>query len=210
MRQFDHDSRLAASSSPDLGIVIGRPKRNRDWRTRRLEPILTERPTQRALMLMADLEEAETGDHGRARGWLARAIYAPRDPVWTADGVVLEEWAPVSPVTGKLDAVEWKVPVAEIEGPKIEIDKSEVRALPPAAPAAAPAATKVPAPAGSDSSATSIAEETVMSWPPRGTLAPKAASQEPPKPAVLIQPPHPDDPGVRAGDESEERRSPAL
>ena len=95
-----------------------------------LTPILTQRPTQKALILMAELEEAETGDRGRAREWLARAVRAPRDPAWTADGVVLEEWAPVSPVSGKLDAVEWKLPVAEIEGPRIEIDKAELAALP--------------------------------------------------------------------------------
>jgi HemY protein len=98
-----------------------------------LMPLLTERPTQKALLLMADLEEAESGDLGRARGWQARAVYAPRDPAWTADGVVLEEWAPISPVTGNLDAVEWKVPVAEIEGPRMEIDAADLRPLPPVA-----------------------------------------------------------------------------
>ena len=96
-----------------------------------LAPLITERPTQNALILMAELEEAETGDRGRAREWLARAVRAPRDPAWTADGVVLEEWAPVSPVTGKLDAVEWKVPLAEIEGPRLDIEKSELAPSPP-------------------------------------------------------------------------------
>ncbi len=95
-----------------------------------LTPLVTTRPTQRALMLMAALEEAESGDSGRARGWQARAVYAPRDPAWTADGMVLEEWAPISPTTGVLDAVEWKVPVAELEGPKLEIDAAEL--APPA------------------------------------------------------------------------------
>ncbi len=42
----------------------------------------------------------------------ARAVRAPRDPAWTADGIVSDEWEPMSPVTGKLDAFEWKVPVA--------------------------------------------------------------------------------------------------
>ena len=41
----------------------------------------------------------------------ARA-HAPRDPAWTADGFVSERWLPVSPVTGRLDAFEWKVPLA--------------------------------------------------------------------------------------------------
>ncbi len=99
-----------------------------------LAPLLTNRPTQKALILMAELEEAESGDRGRARGWLARAVYAPRDPAWTAEGIVLDGWAPVSPVSGRLDAVEWKVPVAELEGPQAAIDAAELRALTPAAP----------------------------------------------------------------------------
>lgn len=95
-----------------------------------LMPVITTRPTRNALILLAEIEEAETGDLGRAREWLARAVRAPRDPAWTADGIVLERWAPVSPVSGRLDAVEWKIPVEEIEGPRIEIDEAEVRAEP--------------------------------------------------------------------------------
>ena len=110
-----------------------------------LTPLVMERPTQKAFFLMAELEEAESGDSGRARGWIARAAYAPRDPVWTADGVVLEEWAPVSPATGALDAVEWKVPVAELEGPRIEI---EAEALAPPEPAPADAAADTDGPSG--------------------------------------------------------------
>lgn len=68
-------------------------------------------------LLLADIEEAETGDQGRVRHWLAQAVRAPRDPAWTADGYVSEQWAPVSPVSGRLDAFEWKVPVEQIAGP---------------------------------------------------------------------------------------------
>ncbi len=107
-----------------------------------LLPVITERPTRNALILMAELEEAESGDMGRARGWQARAVYAPRDPAWTADGVVLEAWAPLSPVTGALDAVEWKVPVAELERPRIEIDAADLRPAP--LPLAAPEAGAEP------------------------------------------------------------------
>ena len=64
---------------------------------------------------MARIEAEEHGDKGRVREWLARAVNAPRDPAWTADGVVAEKWMPASPVTGALDAFEWRVPVAEIE-----------------------------------------------------------------------------------------------
>jgi HemY protein len=77
-----------------------------------LEP-LGAAPTQRVAMLMAELEELE-GDTGRAREWMARALNAALDPAWTADGIVSDRWLPVSPVTGRLDAFQWKVPVAEL------------------------------------------------------------------------------------------------
>nr|PZN86289.1 MAG: heme biosynthesis protein HemY [Pseudomonadota bacterium] len=85
----------------------------RDWATARhaLQPLLNNAPTQRACMLMARIEAEQHGDRGRVREWLARAVSAPRDPAWTADGVVSEKWAPTSPVTGALDAFQWRVPV---------------------------------------------------------------------------------------------------
>jgi HemY protein len=93
-----------------------------------LTPVLTSRPTRKALILMAELVESETDDRGQAREWLARAVNAPRDPVWTADGIILEGWAPVSPVTGRIDTVEWKAPVAELEPPHLAIDAAELKA----------------------------------------------------------------------------------
>ncbi len=80
-----------------------------------LAPYLEDGVTRRIASLMARIEAEEHGDKGRVREWLARAINAPRDPAWTADGVVAERWMPVSPVTGALDAFEWRVPVAELE-----------------------------------------------------------------------------------------------
>jgi HemY protein len=47
---------------------------------------------------------------------MARALRAARDPAWTADGFVSDRWLPVSPVTGRLDAFQWKVPLAELGG----------------------------------------------------------------------------------------------
>ena len=92
-----------------------------------LTPVLTQRPTQAALFVMANLVESETGDQGRARDWMARAVRAPRDPAWTVDGMILEHWAPASPVTGRIDTVEWKVPVAELEGPHLRIDAEDLK-----------------------------------------------------------------------------------
>ncbi len=83
------------------------------------EGVLRRAPRESAYLLLADIEEAQTGDQGRVRQWLSRAVKAPRDPAWTADGYVSDRWAPASPVTGKLDAFEWKVPVEQI-GPVID------------------------------------------------------------------------------------------
>ena len=73
-------------------------------------------------LLLADIEEAETGDQGKIRHWLGRAVRAARDPAWVADGVVSEHWQPISPSTGRLDAFEWRVP-AEKLGQLIEQDE---------------------------------------------------------------------------------------
>jgi HemY protein len=86
-------------------------------------------PTQRVAVMMAELEEAEHGDVGRAREWMARAVHAQRDPAWTAEGFVSERWLPVSPVTHRLDAFEWRVPVAELAAPRAE---ATAEAEPPA------------------------------------------------------------------------------
>ena len=86
-----------------------------------LAPLLV-MPTQRVAMLMAELEETEHGDEGRAREWMTRAVHARRDPAWTADGLISDRWMPVSPVTGRLDAFQWKDPLAELGGAVVEDD----------------------------------------------------------------------------------------
>ena len=71
-------------------------------------------PSQAVCLLMAEIEEGQSGDKGKSRDWLNRAVHAPRDPVWTADGITADEWEPLSPVTGKLDAFEWRVPTSTV------------------------------------------------------------------------------------------------
>jgi HemY protein len=89
-----------------------------DWPLARsaIEPF-AEDASQGVASLMAEIEEGQNGDQGKAREWLARAVRAPRDPSWTADGIVSDEWEPLSPVTGRLDAFEWKVPVTAASRP---------------------------------------------------------------------------------------------
>jgi HemY protein len=78
-----------------------------------LAPFL-DAPTQRVAMLMAEIERIEHGDSGKARAWTLRAVRALHDPVWTADGYVSERWRPVSPVSGRLDAFRWQMPLSAL------------------------------------------------------------------------------------------------
>jgi HemY protein len=107
-------------------------------------------PTRRVAALMAEIEDSE-GDVGRAREWMARAMRAAPDPVWTADGAISEHWLPVSPVSGRLDAFEWKAPMAEIgvQRPLIEPDElvpkaAVVPVIEKSSPPVAPAETAPP------------------------------------------------------------------
>ena len=79
-----------------------------------IDPLSASHPTVRTCLIMAELEEAEHGNEGLIKEWLARASRAPRDPLWIADGVMSDHWVPVSPVTGRLDAFLWMMPVEAI------------------------------------------------------------------------------------------------
>ncbi len=91
----------------------------REFETARktLDPLLQEgRPTVRVCLLMAELARVEAGSSAGAREWLARAVHAPRDKAWIADGVVSDRWSPISPVSGHLDAFRWETPPELISG----------------------------------------------------------------------------------------------
>jgi HemY protein len=118
------------------------------------EAAIRMQPREGAYLLLADIEEAETGDQGRVRQLLAKAVRAPRDPAWVADGYVSDRWAPCSPVTGKLDAFEWRAPVERLgqlieQEPEAEKEPSipPVLAVIAATERAAPTAPKEAAPA---------------------------------------------------------------
>jgi HemY protein len=67
--------------------------------------------TQRVCLLMAEIEEQAGGETTAVRGWMARALRAKRDSAWVADGYVSSTWEPVSPLSGRVDAFEWRVPL---------------------------------------------------------------------------------------------------
>jgi HemY protein len=190
-----------------------------------LAPLLVA-PTQRVAVLMAEIEERQHGDEGRAREWMARAVRAWRDPAWTADGIVSDRWIPVSPVTGRLDAFEWKVPLAQFghgAGPVIEGRGSAVIERPepertPAKPKDLPQSDTrpvEPAPAPAPAAAPSGIVRTQTTCRPEAAPA-VAASREPTSPPRAIEraPPlahMPDDPGLepeRAAAPEPERAAP--
>jgi HemY protein len=129
---------------------------------------------------MADIEEADTGDQGRIRQWLARAVRAKRDPVWVADGVVSERWAPMSPVTGRLDAFEWKTP---LERP-LHLVEHDRDALPDAGPVLLP---QVPVTARSAID-TETDEEAVIVEPMPGHAIDRLIDADKPAPAAANAP----------------------
>jgi HemY protein len=124
----------------------------REWSTARaaLLPLLDHRLTQRVCTLMARIESGETANTGKVREWLARAVNAPRDPAWTADGVVSNAWAPLSPVKGTLDAFEWRIPVEHTDQPEGAVLTAQIEEL-VALGAPMAAATPVSTPASQQS-----------------------------------------------------------
>ncbi len=110
-----HLARLSPNhAEAQIALAIGAIEA-REWDEARaaLEPLIADRLTPRVCTLMARIEGEENSDAGRVREWLARAVTAQRDPAWTADGVVSDRWSPMSPVTGALDAFQWRQPAVE-------------------------------------------------------------------------------------------------
>jgi HemY protein len=144
--------------------------------------------TRRVALLMAELERAERNDEGRAREWMARALHAAPDPQWTADGHVTDRWHPVSPVTGRLDAFEWRVPLTGmVAAPVIEPESPRIAAVeaPPKEAASDAAQTSEPAP------------------PAPGQTRPRAGRPQPKAEPVIPLVHAPDDPGPEAVENNE-------
>lgn len=154
-------------------------------------------PSQRVAMLMAELEEKEHGDEGRAREWMTRAVRAKPDPAWTADGSRSDRWMPVSPVTGRLDAFQWKDPIADLDADEAVIEHVHERELrevnapaPPAPRASAPVSDfKPPEPKPVDVAPVVSAPASVA--PIGRGLARAAPAAAPVVPLIPV----PDDPG---------------
>jgi HemY protein len=161
-------------------------------------------PTESTFLLLADIEEADTSDEGRIRYWMAQALRSPRDPAWTADGVTSPVWLPVSPVSGRLDAFEWKAPPSPLSATEDGHLNAEeaIRSLPPVSPMlpvqhATPVAPE-PTPAKEPPAAPEAERDATIRIPerkePTALSANREETEEPPDP-FFGRPP--DDPGVR-------------
>jgi HemY protein len=76
-----------------------------------------ETPTTRSLALMAAVERGQGAPEAEVRGWLARAIDAPRGPQWICDkcGHMHPVWIPVCDGCGAFDTLAWTSPPHEQE-----------------------------------------------------------------------------------------------
>lgn len=161
------------------------------------EAAIRMQPREGAFLLLADIEEAETGDQGKVRQWLARAVRAPRDPAWVADGYISERWAPASPVTGRIDAFEWRVPVERL-GPTIDsglqLDEGGVAgALAPPKSSEALETAAEPKAVEAEPVPTAATKSPPVETP---ASASPSVREEAEAPADVITPRLPDDPGV--------------
>ncbi|PRY20739.1 HemY protein [Aliiruegeria haliotis] len=77
-------------------------------------------PTARSLSIMAAIERGEGADDAVVRGWLTRAVTAPRGPQWVCDNCQKTEptWQPVCSHCGGFDTLAWKeLPKSELSLP---------------------------------------------------------------------------------------------
>ena len=68
-------------------------------------------PTARSLAIMAAIERGSGADDAVVKGWLARALTAPRGPQWVCDNCQKAHatWDPVCSGCGSLDTFSWRV-----------------------------------------------------------------------------------------------------
>lgn len=81
---------------------------------RALGDLIDKDPNARVLTIMAAIERGEGADDAAVKGWLAKALTAPRGPQWVCDSCqnIHAEWAPVCENCQSFDTLTWKTPPA--------------------------------------------------------------------------------------------------
>ena len=69
-------------------------------------------PDARTLTIMAAIERGEGSPDAVVKGWLARAVSAPRGPQWVCDNCqhIHADWAPTCENCGAFDSLSWRAP----------------------------------------------------------------------------------------------------
>jgi HemY protein len=203
LKRVKHLASLTPSDIEGQIAVANAAIEAHEWQEARnaLEPYLDDRPSARICTLMARIEAGELGDRGREREWLARALRAPRDRAWIADGYVSDRWLPVSPVTGAVDAFEWKAPVDAIGRGDSTLVIEERPEPPMREIAAAPKALAAAEPVRPEE--VRVEEVHAEAAPPSIKKETPARPEERRKPALFVPDRPPDDPGVAQADTEE-------
>ena len=81
---------------------------------RALGDLVETNPTARVLTLMAAIERGQGADDSVVRGWLTRALTAPRGPQWICENCqhIHTSWAATCGNCGSFDTLAWKTPPA--------------------------------------------------------------------------------------------------
>ncbi len=79
---------------------------------RAIGDLATTHPTARALTIMAAIERGEGSDDAIVRGWLAKALTAPRGPQWCCDKcqAIHAAWSPICKNCSGFDTLSWREP----------------------------------------------------------------------------------------------------
>lgn len=79
---------------------------------RAITELVAEHPTARSLTIMAAIERGEGSADAVVRGWLAKALTAPRGPQWICDNCqhIHPVWAPVCSNCSGFDTLSWREP----------------------------------------------------------------------------------------------------
>ncbi|MGY9045917.1 MAG: heme biosynthesis HemY N-terminal domain-containing protein [Rhodobacterales bacterium] len=74
--------------------------------------LVEKEPDTRVLAIMAAVERGEGAPDAVVRGWLAKALTAPRGPQWVCDNCnnIHSEWTPVCTNCAAFDTLSWKSP----------------------------------------------------------------------------------------------------
>jgi HemY protein len=85
---------------------------------RALGDLASTKPNGRSLSIMAAIERGEGADDAVVRGWLARALTAPRGPQWCCDKcqAIHAQWGPICDNCEGFDTLSWREPT-EATGP---------------------------------------------------------------------------------------------